>query len=133
MVGPPQGPVEQSNYMQRSPNSPRDLACTLAPDDDFDRLNKNSQIKQQSVVLHVEEVILELLDRILLRGTVRIAELRPPCNARFDRVALPIVRDALVQLLHELGALRARTDEAHLAAQHVQYLRQLIDSRQTKK
>src|SRR5690606_14213309 len=116
MVGPPQGPVEQSNYMQRSPRSPRDLARTLAPDNDFHCLNKDSQIEQQSVVLHVEKVVLKLLRGILLRRSVGIAKLRPPRNAGFDRVTLAIVRNPLVQLLHELRTFRPRADEAHFAA-----------------
>src|SRR5678815_2844199 len=44
---------------------------------------------------------------------------------------LAIVGNRFVQLLDELRALRARPDEAHLSAQHVQDLRQLVDARGT--
>ena len=33
-----------------------------------------------------------------------------------------------VELLHELRPLRPRADEAHVAAQHVEDLRQLVDA-----
>src|SRR4030095_10507826 len=68
--------------------------------------------------------------RILLGRPVRITQLRPARDARLDRVTLAVVRDALVQLGHEFGPLRTRADEAHLPAQHVEDLRQLVDPRQ---
>ena len=40
---------------------------------------------------------------------------------------LDVARDALGELRYELRTLGPRTDHAHLAVQHVEQLRQLID------
>jgi hypothetical protein len=42
-------------------------------------------------------------------------------------MALAVVGQLLDQLVDEIGALRPRTDEAHVAAQHAEDLRQLVD------
>src|SRR5215469_3739658 len=43
-------------------------------------------------------------------------------------MALYIIRNLLRQLRHELGSLGSWADEAHVAAQHVEDLRQLVDA-----
>src|SRR5690606_7892556 len=53
---------------------------------------------------------------------------RPPRDPRFDRMALAIVRNPLVELLDELRSLGSRANETHFPSQHVENLRQLIDA-----
>ena len=43
----------------------RALDRSLAPDDDFDRLDQDREIEQQAAVLHVEQVVLQLLEGVL--------------------------------------------------------------------
>jgi hypothetical protein len=42
-------------------------ACSLSEQDDFRCLHENRKLEQQTVVLYVEQVVLQLLQRILLR------------------------------------------------------------------
>src|SRR5215210_1510484 len=55
--------------------------------------------------------------------------LRPPGDASLHAMALAIAVDRLVEPRHVLRALRPRPDEAHLAAEHVEELRQLVERR----
>src|SRR5205085_6713254 len=53
--------------------------------------------------------------------------LLPARYPRLDAVAVAVADDVLPEELDELGSLRARAHEAHLAAQDVQQLRQLVE------
>src|SRR6185312_8290463 len=91
-------------------------------------LQENREIEQQRVVLYVVEVVLQLLERILLRRPVWIAELRPSGDAGLYAVALHVIRNALGELGDELRALRSGPHQAHLPPQHIEELRQLIQA-----
>ena len=64
------GSGQGSRGMRRS-------ACTLAEHDHPNGLEQDKNIEQQSVVLHIVEVVLELLDRFFHVRAVGIAHLRP--------------------------------------------------------
>src|SRR5688572_24533773 len=89
---------------------------------DFDRLQQHHEVEGERVVLDVVEVVLELLARVLGRGTVAVAHLRPAGDARLDEMPLGIEGNGFGELLHEGRALRPRADEAHVAEQHVEKL-----------
>src|SRR5687768_2202991 len=101
----------------------------FSPHDYLDRLDQDGQIEQQTVVLYVKEIVLQFLGGVLFGGAVGITQLRPAGDAGLDGMAFAIIRNALVELLDEFRTLGARTDEAHLTAQHVENLRQFIDAR----
>jgi hypothetical protein len=44
-------------------------------------------------------------------------------------VAQHVLRDSLLELIHEVRPLGTRTDERHVAAENVPELRQLVDAR----
>ncbi len=65
---------------------------------------------------------------VLDRGAVAGAHLRPAGEPGLDAVAQVVERDVLAQFGHERRALGTRTDQAHLAAQHAEQLRQFVDA-----
>src|SRR5581483_4051880 len=75
------------------------------------------------------QIVLQLLHPIFHGRTVWIAYLRPAGDARLDGVPVQIVGYPLRQLTHEERPLGAGPDEAHVALQHVEDLRQLIDTK----
>src|SRR5215813_8703692 len=89
------------------------LASSLRPENDPQCLCEDHEVQEQAVVLDVVEIILQLLDSILDRGTIRIVNLRPPRDPGFHTVPILIKGDVLRKLVHDRGALRARSDEAH--------------------
>src|SRR4051812_26172227 len=93
----------------------------------LDRLDDDEQIELHRHVLDVEQVVLQLLHRVLEAGAVGVAHLRPPGEPGFDDMALAVERDLLAERLHELGAFGARSDQAHLADEDVPELRQLVE------
>src|SRR5690606_41862502 len=54
--------------------------------------------------------------------------LRSLGNTRFHSMTLIIKRDFFSQLAHEHGALRTRAYKSHVALEHIEDLRQLINS-----
>src|SRR5437764_12708075 len=79
-------------------------------------------------MLDVVEVVAQLFHGVLARGAVAVLHLRPPGEARLDGVALLVERNLLRQLLDEERAFRTRPDEAHVAADDVPQLRQLVEA-----
>src|SRR5690606_28223402 len=105
------------------------LSGALAEQHDLDRVEKDEEIQEQRVVLDVVEVVLQLGACILDRRAIRIAHLRPAGDTRLHAVAYVVVGNVLDQVAHEERALGARADETQVAAQDVDELRQLVDSR----
>src|SRR5262245_28089340 len=90
------------------------LAGALTAENDFDRLQEDREVEEQRAVLHIEQVVLQLLGGIGLVRAVRIAELRPTRDARLDRVPLAVERNRAIEMRDKFRPLGARTDEAHL-------------------
>src|SRR5688572_5856347 len=76
----------------------------------------------------VLDVIQVVFDALLERGVAAPAvDLRPAGDAGLDLVAQHVLRDAVLELLDEVGALRPRADDRHVAADDVPELRQLVE------
>src|SRR6056297_1891833 len=104
------------------------LAGALAPEDDFGGLQHDHQVQQEAVVFDVIEIVLQFRDGVLLGGTVLVLELGPAGDAGLHRVAFGVEGNVLLELRDELGPLGAGPDDAHLAAENVQELWQLIEA-----
>src|SRR5215207_1400947 len=76
----------------------------------------------------VFDVVEIVLDALLERGVATPAvDLRPAGDARLDLVAEHVLRDAVLELLDEVGPLGAWTDEGHVPPEHVPELRQFVE------
>ena len=95
--------------------------------DGFHREEKDEQVERDREVLHVEEIVLKLLHRILDAGAVGVAHLRPPGHAGPHAVAKTVKRNRPTEALDELRTLRTRTNQAHVADEHVPQLRQFVE------
>src|SRR5450755_511951 len=102
---------------------------TNAKQHDLDRVEHDGEVEEHRVALDVIEVVLQLFEHVLRRRAVLAAYLRVTGETRLHVEPLLEVRHLLLELLYEHGALGARTDHAHVAAEHVPKLRQLVDSR----
>src|SRR5450631_2087885 len=105
----------------------RCLSRAFAKYNHFNGLQQNQQVKDEPVVLDVEQIVLEFFQRILIGRAVGVAQLRPPGNAGFDRMSLRIIRDLLAETANERGSLGPRPDEAHFPREYIEQLRQLVE------
>ena len=71
-------------------------AHPLSQQDGLDRLEDDEQVERERQVLDVEEVVLQLLQRVLDAGAVGVAHLRPAGEPGPDDVALAVERNLLV-------------------------------------
>src|SRR5262245_42020 len=101
----------------------------LPQDHDLHRVEQDRQVEEQRLVLDVEQVVLELLHRVLEARAVPIIDLRPARQPGLDDVALAEVGDLRRQLVDEHRPLGPRADDRHLADEHVEELRQLVEPR----
>src|SRR5436305_4600689 len=101
----------------------RILSSTTPENYDLDRLKHDNRIEKQRLVLNVIEIVTKLLNCVFDRGPIGILDLRPAGKAWLHDMALRVVRNDRSQLLDEHRTLRARTDEIHMAADHVDELR----------
>src|SRR5918912_2127514 len=89
------------------------------------RHEQDLQVEPEGPVL---DVVVVPLDPVRERGlAAQAVDLRPPGDAGLDAVAVLVAADAPLEQLDELRALGARPDNAHLAAQDVEELGQLVD------
>src|SRR5450756_1647139 len=75
----------------------------------LDRLEDDVGVQRHRQVLDVEQVVLELLHRVLDAGAVGVAHLRPAGQPGLHHVPLPVERDLHRQVVDELRPLGART------------------------
>src|SRR5712691_3104079 len=101
-------------------------SSSAAQQNRLDRLKHDNRVECQALVLDVVKLVLQLLPRVFDRRAVRIFDLRPAGQARRDQMSLFVIRNFLRQLRHEMRALRTRADKAHVAAQDVPELRDLV-------
>src|SRR4030095_6990398 len=93
----------------------RALGCgistrALPPQHDLRSLEQDPHIYQKTAILDVVEIVLQFLERVLVRGSVAIAELRPSGDAGLHGVALTVIGDLLTQLRYERRPLGTRAD-----------------------
>src|SRR5215470_18385976 len=116
--------------LRRCPD-PR-VSSTPGEQHDLHGVEQDQEVEEQREVLDVVEVVLQLLERIFDRGAVAILDLRPAGESRLHGQPLHVIRDFLLQALHELRSLRSRSDEAHVTDENVDQLRELVETGSTK-
>src|ERR1051326_8998978 len=77
----------------------------------------------------VIEVVLQFLHCVLVAFAVRIIDLRPASDARFDQMPEMIKRDGLLIAFGALAPLRPRPNQANVAPEGIPKLRQLIEAK----
>ena len=79
-------------------------------------------------MLDVIKVVLQLFPRVLEGGAVRKIQLRPAGDPGLDAMSIEIMRDLFGELVDKEIAFRPWTDDMHVALQHIDDLRNFIDS-----
>src|SRR3569623_3847431 len=74
---------------------PRGLPRALSEQHHAHGFEQDHEVEQEAVVLHVIQVVFQLLDRLLDRRAVRVSHLRPAGEARLAAVARGVERDLL--------------------------------------
>ena len=90
---------------------------------------EQAQIQQRADVLDVIEVVGQLAADAAQVGVGRKLHLGQPRNAGPHGQALAVGRQLALQFREELRPFRPRPDQAHVAAQDVQQLRQFVEMR----
>src|SRR5215216_3376499 len=84
-------------------------------------------------MLNVIKIVFQL-DRCLGHTcNISIIDLRPACEAWFDKQARTIKRNLFLKCDHQLRLLRTWTNQAHLTTEDIPKLRQLIETRPAQK
>ena len=89
---------------------------------------EDDHVHGRTVVPDRIEIELELGHMILGPRTVREVNLSPASKAGSDRVPEGVERDLPLESRCDLRPFRARADQAHLALENIDELRQLVDS-----
>ena len=93
------------------------------------RQRENFYVAPERPVLDIIEIILNAM--IQRRVAAPAVDLRQASHAGLDLMAQHIFRDRFAKLFDQRRPLRPRPDEAHFTAQHVDQLRQFIQTRIT--
>src|SRR2546423_8729170 len=91
------------------------------------RLQHNHRVELERIVSNVIEIVLQLLDSVFVALAIRIVDLRPAGDPRLHQMPEMIEWDFLLVALRAFDPFRAWSDQAHVAAQNVPELRQLIE------
>eukprot|EP01136_Pigoraptor_vietnamica_P003704 Opistho-1_new@33256 len=113
----------------RRPGPVACLARTESGDYRGDRPHDDQRVEPRAEVADIIEVVLQLVEDV---GDVRdmaLVDLRPAGDARPHDMAVAVERQFLLIPFGEHFRLGPRPDPAHLAAQDVHDLRQLVDAR----
>src|SRR5579864_3840779 len=90
------------------------------------RFQQDLDVKCERPRLDIKQVVLgSLLDRRLTAETVHLC---PAGHARLFHVPLAVARHQVGELRHELWSLWPRANQAHLADQYVDQLRELVQA-----
>src|SRR5262249_19863273 len=87
---------------------------------------RDANVEPEADVLHVMEVVGDLAADAGQIGVRRQLHLSQAGNTGADPKAFLVMRDRAIELGHELRSLWAGADQAHLAAEHVPELGQLV-------
>ena len=101
---------------------------TFSKDHDADRSEQYNHVKGKGVIFYIVKIILQLFRSILDRGAVVITDLRPASYPRFHAVPDGVEGDFPGQLIDKKWPLGAWSDQAHIALQNIEKLRQFIDT-----
>src|SRR6266567_2153328 len=91
-----------------------------------DRERENAQVEPHRPVIDVIQVVLYPLAQVA--APAQIVDLRPARDPSFYHVLLHVARDLLAEARDELGPFGARPDKRHLAPEHVEKLRKLVEA-----
>src|ERR1051326_223966 len=93
------------------------------------RAHDDFQIQPQRPVVDVEQVVLDALAHLVfgVDGAAEAVDLGPAGDARLDVVAAAREADALLVFAVVRQRVRPRPDQRHVADQHVEQLRDLVD------
>src|SRR4029450_2233486 len=91
------------------------------------------EIKPQRAMLQVIKIILQLRAHLVGRVRIALVDLRPAGHARPHDAAQGKVLDFPHIALLQRGRFRSRPDPAHVAAQDVEELRQLVEAAPAQK
>ena len=101
------------------------LICIFVYESFKNREEQDFHVEGHGPVLDVPDVI---LDALVDRGVAAEAvDLGPAGHAWTDLMLDHVAWDLLLKHLDELGALRSRADEGHLAGEDIEELRELVD------
>src|SRR5215471_6477485 len=104
--------------------------CVAVEEDAADCHGDDLEVEPERPPLDVLDVV---LDARLQRGVAaEPVHLRPPRHAGLDLVAEHVAGHGLAEAIDEHGALGPRPHHAHLPAQHVHELRQLVEAEATE-
>src|SRR5579883_209742 len=92
-----------------------------------DCFQNDGDIKPHRTVLNIVKVVMEFFARIQVRATIVIVHLRPSGQSRLDLHATAIARNVLLQVGYQHWLLWTWPYQAHLAAQNVDDLRELVE------
>src|SRR6185503_14767866 len=99
---------------------------TASEDYGLDRLEHDVEVERERQVLDIEEVVLQLLQRVFLAGAVGVVDLCPTRQARPDDVTLAVEGDFARELVDELRPFGQRPHEANLPHENIPQLGELI-------
>ena len=85
------------------------------------------QIEPERPMLQIIEVVLNPLANRSVASPA--ADLSPPSNTRLQRMPRHVAGNISPKNLNEVRPLRARSNQAHVSAQHIDELRQLVQPR----
>lgn len=94
------------------------------------RLDHDFEVEQQRPVIDIPKVKADALCDLggLWCCAAAAIALRPPGNAGFDVVTEGVFANNFFELIVMGESVRARTDDRHVAAKHVEKLRQFINA-----
>src|SRR5256885_8992331 len=102
------------------------LPAAAAEHDHRNRAEHDSQILEGGLTPDVLEIEAELAPHVRDRLIISLVYLRPAGDAGPDALAPLIPLDLLAQVHEDRRLLRAWADDVHLAPEHVDELRQLV-------
>src|SRR2546430_8939728 len=96
-------------------------------EDDLYRVEQDQKVEEQRQILDVVEVVLQFFERIFDRSAVTVFDLGPAGDAGLHGQPFHVVRNLFLEGMDEFRTLGAGSDEAHVAQQDVEELRQLVE------
>ncbi len=104
------------------------LPVGMPAEDDRDRPQDDPDVLENGATLDVLEVVTQLAAHVLDRQVVALMELREADHPGKHPLAVAVAVDPLAQAIEDPRLLGARADDVHVAAQHVEELRQLVQA-----
>ena len=104
------------------------LLCTTGKQHYFDGLEHYVHIKRRRHILDVVQIVFQLCSRIFDGRPVFVVDLGPSGDAGLHTMPLVIIRDRLAELFHKFGPFGPGSNNVHFTAQHVQELRELVET-----